>query len=322
MRTHPKPPSQLYTSRDHFPWLRRTVATISTWFALAGYTLFALIFTSNEDNLRTSRRVLTALAGIFLILGYSGAVVAFFLSSNPVYRYDSVIYPFLLTSFAGLMEIVLNHALHKTVPVSDAYIYPPLVVAIVTTLFSAFLAATTLQRIERMKHADMRMRNEIPAWETHSFAGHDHDPGQATELLGRRTNMDIPEDEAQRQQLLRLLIAKEQAQRQPTADTESTYRIDWPGDEEATHLVPPQPQHTRPRSGSAPSISDRWKVSDLLGSRAPKAAVKEQPSTENVRGQREERRREIERQSLSLTPTTSRQSGLRDSGSWGSPPRR
>ena len=295
MRGHRKVPSELYTKRDHFSWLRRTVATVSTWFALAGYTLFALIFTSQEDNLKTSRRILTALAGILLILGYLGGIGAFFLSSNPAYRYDSIICPFMLTSFGGLMEIVLNHSLHKRFPVGDIYIYSPLFVAIISTLFCAFLSFTTIKKLEEMRRLEVRAKEEVPIWETHSFAGNrDQDPGQATELLA----MNVPEDEAQRQQLLRLLIARQEEQnRGPSPDALSTYRIEWQGDEDGTHLA--VPQHSRPRSGSAPSISNRWHISNLLGRKQPP----QPPSTEDLRSQREERRRELERSSISSTPT-------------------
>ena len=309
MRGHRQVPSEVYPDRDHFPWLRRTVATVSTWLALAGYTLFALIFTSNEDNLKTSRRVLTALAGIFLILGYVGGVGAYFLSSNPAYRYDSVIYPFLLTSFGGLMEIVLNHSLHKRFPVGDLYIYPPLIAAIILTLFCAFLSFTMIRDLDKARRTELRARQETPIWETHSFAGNrDEDPGQATELLA----MNLPEDEAQRQQLVRLLIARQEEQnRGPSPDASSTYRIEWQGDEDGTHLA--VPQHSRPRSGSAPSITNRWHISNLLGRKQPP----QPPSTEDLRSQREERRREIERSSISSTPTG--WVAPNDSSAWGGP---
>lgn len=291
MRGHRKVPSELYTERDHFPWLRRSIATLSTWLALAGYTLFALVFTAESDNLRASRRVLTALASLFLILGYVGGTGAFFLSSNTSYRYDSVVYPFFLTSFGGLLEVVLNHALHRRFPVGDVYIIVPLVLASLTTVISGFLSYVTLKKLQRQKKMDMRVMQDMPQWETHAFTTHDHDPGQDTELLP--VPMQIPEDEAQRQQLLRLLIAKEQEQRGPSPDS-STYRIDWAGDEDGHHLK--VPQQSRPRSGSAPHVGNRWDMRDLLG-------VRREPSLEEVQDKREQRRREIERQSLSGPPT-------------------
>jgi hypothetical protein len=159
------------------------------------------------------------------------------------------------------------------------------------------------------KTMTMRAEREMPRWETHSFAGNrDQDPGQAMELLA----MNIPEDEAQRQQLLRLLIAKEQKtqQRGPSPDPSSTYRIDWMGDEDNTHLA--VPQHARPRSGSAPSITNQWHISNLLGK-----AAKREPSTDDLKSQREERRREIERQSLHGTPTGF--AGVCESATWGGP---
>jgi hypothetical protein len=303
-------PSELYSDREHYAWLRRTVATVSTWLALAGYTLFALVFTSAEENLKTSRRVLTVLAAVLLVLGYFGGVSAYFLSSNPSYRYDSVIYPFFLTSFGGLMEIVLNHSLHKKFPAGDIYIYPPLVTAIISTLFCGFLTFTTLKRLDRMKKMEYRAKTEVPQWETHSFAGNrDQDPGQATELLP----VQIPEDEAQRQQLLRLLLSKKQEiPRTPTPDAGSTYRIEWQGEEESNLLA--VPQSSRPRSGSAPSITNRWHISNLLGAGHQH---RRQPSQEELKEQREERRREIERNSMSLSPNVGL--GIGEASTWNGP---
>ena len=231
-----------------------------------------------------------ALAGIFLILGYLGGIGAFFLTSNPAHRHDSVIYPFFLTSFGGLMEIVLNHSLHKQFPVSDGYIYPPLITAAFSTVICGLLSVISIRQQGRMKKVEIRPKQEVPQWETHSFADNrDQDPGQATELLA----MSVPEDEAQRQQLLRLLIAREQAARGPSPNS-STYQIEWQGDEEHTLLT--VPQHARARSGSAPSITNKWHISNLLG-----GTVKKHPSTESVSSQREKRRREIERNSLVLS---------------------
>ncbi len=297
MRGHRTVPSEHYAERDHVSWLRRTIATVSTWFALAGYTLFALVFTSAEDNLKTPRRVLTAVAGIFLILGYIGGIGAYFLSSSPAYRHDSVVYPFMLASFGGLMEVVLNHSLHQRFPVGDIYIYLPLFAAIISTLFCLFLSFTTIKKLDQLKRTELRARQEVPMWETHSFAGNrDQDPGQVAGLLG----MNVPEDEAQRQQLQRLLIAKQQENRGPSPDASSTYRIEWQADEDPTRLA--VPQHSRPRSGSAPSITNRWHISNLLGGGGKKQPARP-PSTETLVTQREERRREIERSSLSSPPT-------------------
>jgi hypothetical protein len=294
-RGHRKVPSELYTDRDHFSWLRRSVATISTWLALAGYTLFALIFTADPDNLRTSRRILTVIAALFLILGYVGGIGAFFLSSNTGYRYDSVIYPFFLTSFGGLMEIVLNHALHRRFEVGDVYIIVPLVLASITTVIFGFFSITCIKRLNRQRKMEARARQEVPIWETHAFTNQGPDPGQDTELLPMQ--MQVPEDEAQRQQLLRLLIAKEQEHRGPSPDA-STYRIEWQGDpDEEGHLK--VPQQSRPRSGSAPNISNRWNMKNLLG---VNRQVRREPSQEELKEGRERRRKEIERQSLSGTP--------------------
>lgn len=281
-------PNQLYLEREHIPWYLKAATTVSTWFALAGYTLFALVFTSQKDNIKVSRGVLTALASAFLIIGYAGAAAAFVFGRSLLFRLDSVYLPYLLTSIAGLIEIVANHSIHKKFPVSDAHIVAPLVIASITTVFFAAVALLAWRRVNNMKTVGERTGAKLQTWET-PRSGYYSDPMAATEMMP----MEVPEDEAQRRQLLRLLLARERGARGPspspdTSSMYSTYRIDLP---EEYNRVPP---NGRPRRGSEPSISDKWTVKNLLGHR-------KQSSKDNnvdVEEEREKRRRQIERDSL------------------------
>jgi hypothetical protein len=316
-----------HTSSSTVPLYLRTVATVSSWAALAGYTLFVLIFTSLRDNVKLSRSALVALASVLLTAGYAGAGTSFAFSRNsPSVQYKVIFLPFLLTSIAGLIEVVINHSLHKEFEVgkSSPYIYAPLIVASLTTVLFALLSFLAYLHIRKTPLSSTNIDRNIPAWETHAFSG--GDPGQSTELLpsqahaplhspyakyefsqsqSQQRNIDmndiIPGDEAQRRQLLRLLLAREQPDRGPSPDASSTYRIDWPGDE-----GPSRPQHTRhlsvpsisrPRAGSAPSITDRWHMGNLLG-RKRKPSLEMNKMEGEIPDAREVRRREIETNSL------------------------
>lgn len=314
-------------STSTVPFYLRTTATISSWLSLAGYTLFALIFTSRSDNVKLSRIAVVSLASFLLTAGYLGAAGTFFLSRHaPSVQYNAVLLPFLFTSVSGLIEIVINHSTHKTFPVgkTSPYIYAPLIVASLTTIFFGLLSFLAYWHIRKQPQPLQSAEVSTPAWQLHAFAQR-HDPEQSTELLPTQTvypqrnpyaryeatngvlrDMDmndmIPEDEAQRRQLLRLLLAREQPDRGPSPDASSTYRIDLPDD----YNTPVRPAHTRhlsvpdisrPRAGSAPSITDRWHISNLLGRKRPPSQ-----ETNEVAGDlpdaREVRRREIERNSL------------------------
>ena len=278
--------TRLYSEKDHVSWYLKLAITISTWLVLAGYTLFALIFTSPSDNIKVSRGILTALASAFLVTGYAGAGAGMVFSKSLLFRLDSVYLPFFLTSIAGLIEVVANHSIHKKFPVSHTYIIAPLVTASTTTIIFGGLSIITWRRVNNVKEVGERTGAPMAKWET-ARSGQYGDPAASTELLA----MEIPEDEAQRRQLLRLLIAREQ-ERAPSPETSSrhsTYHIDLPSDYNRLAV----PTAGRPRGGSDPSITDKWSVKNLLGQR--KRQVSE---TDDVPDGREQRRRQIERESI------------------------
>ncbi|RMZ89641.1 hypothetical protein DV736_g3124, partial [Chaetothyriales sp. CBS 134916] len=246
----PLPPPQSSSSLPltPVPLYLRIVATISSWLSLAGYTLFALIFTSARDNVRLSRTATMTLAALLLTAGYLGAAVTLALSRRALrVQYNVVLLPFLLTSVGGLIEIVLNHSLHESFPVGKA-------------------------------SANEYNNTTPPAWDSHSLRGDEGGAGGTSPLLREDPttihlnhinsnyassssrpyaryemtrlspkpsttapiaapaitaittdiNNMIPSDEAQRRQLLRLLLAREQDSRQDAASS-TTYHIDWPG---------------------------------------------------------------------------------------------
>ena len=144
----------------------------------------------------------------------------------------------------------------------------------------------------------------------------------STEL--RPIEMHIPEDEAQRRQLLRLLIAKEQADdphtvsSNPGTGTSSTYRIDWPGGGDDSGMLSPQfppPPSAQGNKRQSSEISNRWTIGNLLGrkTKTPEPVI----TQADVKEERDRRRREIERSSLSEGMLRSDQALLSERSAYG-----
>ena len=288
----------LYTERDQQPAYFRAIATTASWLVLGAYILFAEVFTSEESNLRPSRGTLTTLAGILLIVGYILCMSVGFLSRSLLFIFDCVLLPLLTSSFMGIFVTVMNHALHKKFPVpTQAYIYIPLITSCLATITIGVLAAVVYRRLYQIKKLDNRRRPRAPRPARHS-SGY-NDASSIQELLP----YDIPEDEAQRRQLLRLLLQRDHRAASPEGAA-STYRIDMPapspdwGNENQTATYLSVPVTSRPRGASLPSPASKWNLSNLMPGRGRSPTT----STDTFKDPRERRREEIERGSLVSPP--------------------
>jgi len=286
----------LYTERDGLPWYYRTAAVIASWLALSGYVVFATASTSAADDIKVSRTLLTVLAGALLLVGYGASAVMAYFSRSLLFLFDAVLLPILTTSFMGIVITVLNHALHKKFPVStQVYIYVPLVLGCVTTIGAGVLSYITWRKLSNIKGLDRQRRQHVHRG---SYVSHG-DAASTTELLP--TNIwnvnNLPEDEAQRRQLLRLLLNREAAEspNREHRNSQSTYHINLPGeDSEGLEVVPAV---SRPRSGSLPSNPAKWNIlSKITRERSPTV------ESQTFKNPRERRREEIERSSVLLAP--------------------
>lgn len=260
----------LYVERDRIPWYFKAIALVASWLVLGGFILFPLVFTSNADNIKASRTTLTSVGAAFFIVGYIAISVTAVLSKSILFCFDAVLLPILTSSVIGLAMVVFNHALHKMFPVSDIYIIVPLTLASLSTVVSSLLAGWTYHRINRIRRSDNRRKVRVMREEQSAWPGL-RDSTSMQELLpqgrtdrgsaGSLSNM-VPEDEQQRQQLLRLLLSREAA-RAPSPDGESTYRIDLP-DPLNDYLRVPNPANPAEDS-SLPGSGTRYQLSKLLG---------------------------------------------------------
>lgn len=287
----------LYTERDVLPSYYRAVALSSTWLALAGYIIFALAFTSTEENLKIGRKPLVGIAATFLSIGYAISGLSAYFSRSLMFTFDAVLMPILTSSFMGVFVTVANHALHREFPISNqVLIYVPLVISCIATIATSVVAVITYRRISHIKSLDTQRRQHVKRWDRSSVSY--GDVASTSELLPMNNinSITLPEDEAQRRQLLRLLLSRETAESPGLTLTPSTYQITLPS-ENPNYDVPQvfSPGH-RPRADSLPGTS---KV-NLLG----KIGRDRSPTVESFKNPRERRRDEIERSSVLLTPSS------------------
>jgi hypothetical protein len=300
----------LFVERNRIPWYYRAIALVASWLVLGGFILLPLVFTSNADNIKTSRTALVSIGVAFFITGYIAISVTAVLSKSILFCFDAVLLPILTSSVIGLAAVVFNHSLHKTFPVSDIYIIIPLTLASLSTVTSACLAGYTYYRIKLITHSDNRRKIHTIREEASAWPGTLRDSTSMQSLLpaAQQQQRDsaqrgsvgsvsamIPEDEQQRQQLLRLLLRREAA-RQPSPDSESTYRIDLPDPlNENDYLRVPTPGAAE--ESSLPGSGTRYQLSKLLG-----GANRARSQTMDSVDPRQRRREEIERGHVSLSP--------------------
>jgi hypothetical protein len=303
----------LYTERDALPWYFRSCALVASWLALGGYVVFALLFTSATDNVRVSRTFLTILASALLATGYGAIAAIAYFSRSLLFFFDGVLLPILTSSLMGVFVTVMNHALHKEFPIpTKIYIYVPLVLASATTIGAGTLCFITYRKLSKIKELDRQRRQHVQRWERGSY-GNYGDAASTTELLPVNNAWNannLPEDEAQRRQLLRLLLNREASAESPRnhRNSASTYHINLPGEDgapspdfEGLEVVQPE---TRPRSGSLPTNPAKWNIlNKITRDRSPTA------ESQTFKNPRERRREEIERSSVLLTPGV-------ESGGW------
>lgn len=287
----------LYTERDALPAYYRVVSLSATWLALGGYVIFALAFTSAEDNLKIPRNALVGIAATFLTIGYAVSALSAFFSRSLMFTFDAVLIPILTSSFMGVFVTVANHALHEEFPISNKLlIYVPLITACIATIASAVVSFIVYRKISHIKSLDTQRRHHLKRWDRASSVSYG-DATSTSELLpmNNMNNISLPEDEAQRRQLLRLLLSRDSAESPGLTLTPSTYQITLPTDNQGSDAPQVVPVGQRPRAGSLPSGTSKF---NLLG----KIGRDRSPTVESFKNPRERRRDEIERSSMLLTP--------------------
>jgi hypothetical protein len=292
----------LYTERDALPWYFRAIATLASWLVLAGYVVFALAAASGSNNIKISRTSWTAIGGVCLVIGYVTITAIAFFCHSILFLFDAVLLPMITASAMGVIVTITDHALHKHVPgSSQAYYYAPLIIGAISTTVSGVLSYIVFRRITKFKEKDMMRRQRVHRPERGSYTSYG-DATSTTELASPGhfwSANNLPEDEAQRRQLLRLLLNREAAEapRKEHRNSQTTYHINLPGEHGQQTGLQVIDTGMRPRSGSLPSSPAKWSILKKFRGKG------ESSNSQTFKTSRERRREEIERLSVQPSPS-------------------
>ena len=307
----------LYTEQERLPWYFKALSTFSAWLVLAGYILFSIAYTSSPDELRISPSFMTGLAATGVFLGYLSDAALAFLSRSLIFTFDGVLMPVLTASAVGVFSTVVHKALKKNSdPGNEIYLVLPLATASVATVGSTVLSWIVYRKLRKIKELDARRRAHVPMDHFSPMLPRGGD-GDMNTNVSREVRDMVPDDEQQRRQLMHLLMAKDDATRNPSIDASgSTYRIDLPWEEGGT---------SRPRSGSLPGAGTSAKQSGRFSIQNLGIGRERSGTGDSFKDPRERRREQIERSGLVSgmisQPGSAELSGQRNSPPLHGPPR-
>ncbi|MCJ1404843.1 hypothetical protein MMC11_008069, partial [Xylographa trunciseda] len=190
----------LYVERDRTQWHWRLLAVLSASMILLGFLVFPASF-QTATNLQSNQGTISIVAVILLALGYSLSVA---------------LWPCLSSCTLGTLNIGIALGIHPTS--RDQWTtasISALILALASSIIYAALAILTARKISSIRSHDSGRR--------------DRGDSESLTLL--------PEDELQRQQLLRLLLQKEGDKASPAA-SQSTFRIDIPENSKVSATTP------------------------------------------------------------------------------------
>ncbi|KAI9878524.1 MAG: hypothetical protein M1830_000658 [Pleopsidium flavum] len=196
----------LYWERDKTKWYWRLFAALAASLILGGFIISPAAF-EDDPKLSASKAAIIIVAIILLATGYSLSIMLFFVCKSWLFRLDVILLPCLSSSALGLLNVVYNFVIRSSLSWTAMSI-TAITIALASTTLYAILSILMFHKISIVRRRDALHRRPS-SWQEDSSS-----------LL--------PEDDAQRQQLLRLL-RKSDADRAPSlALSQSTYRIDLP----------------------------------------------------------------------------------------------
>ena len=217
----------LYTERDQTRWYWRFAAIIASLMIMIGYahhpqlsapgtnlSRFLIIPSAfpNSTSTTTSKNVMTIVSIILLALGYTLSSAIYFIVPSWIFHLDILFTPCLFSSVLGLLNVVYQLS---TVPFPSTdhnkYTTASILALILSTISSLTYLLITLYTAHLINHVRSR------------------DSTNRSRRSDSESIHHLPEDELQRQQLLRLLMSREPSNKKPSLDTsQSTFRIDIP----------------------------------------------------------------------------------------------
>ncbi|KAL8942637.1 MAG: hypothetical protein Q9216_001550 [Gyalolechia sp. 2 TL-2023] len=200
----------LYVEKDQTHWYWRLAATLSAALIMIGFLIFPASFPNNPPEWYISKGS-GVIAAVFLAIGYVSSAILVLVCKSWVFQMDIVFVPCLFSSFLGLINVTIALSTRHG---KQSILNPSSLAALITSIFSTTtylsLSLLTLRKIHVVRARDAMHRHRSDSESYH-----------------------FPEDEMQRQQLLRLLerrtTANTKFQKPNSAEaSQSTFRIDLP----------------------------------------------------------------------------------------------
>lgn len=300
----------LYTEAEQLPWYYKAGSIVSAWIILAGYVLFAVAFTSPAEDLRVQPRAVSAIGTSCLFIGYISYIVLGLRSSSLLYIFDNTLLPVLSTSVVGIFTVIINRALYEKYDHRmEVHVLLPVITASIASMVSGVLATLVYMRLWKIKKSDARRRARASHTEIHS------DSGVPMLPPGHRTlEQMVPDDEAQRRQLVRLLLARDK-HASVEIDANSTYHIELPWENRPAVSTHTRSSSVPGRVSATDSIRDRLRVPFVRGRERNSSMGSN--SSSGFKDPRERRREEIERSTLAARPSRSPDPNTNNPGWYG-----
>ena len=146
------------------------------------------------------------LSNVVLGCSYFVAITTAFLAKSCLFQLDAVYIPMLLSSAAGLLNLIVDLGIYTWVQLNTNVI-TSLVLAMISVLCWTVLSLLAFRRIHIVRKMD-EMQSPSP----------------------RPRTLTTPENEIQRQHLMKLLQSPENIRTETSSSSpEATYKITWPG---------------------------------------------------------------------------------------------
>ncbi|KAF2161201.1 hypothetical protein M409DRAFT_28243 [Zasmidium cellare ATCC 36951] len=312
----------LSAGRDAVAWYWRLVAVGSSFMILGGYLMLPATF---EKDPKSSLKVAEAVVGIFavalLAAGFSFTALLCFAVRNPLFQADAVFLPALTSCALGLLTVLYDFLVFSRYTWNT----PALLVTVAGALSTIVYGGLLIWTQRRIVNIKANRPSGVPPLQPPIQLTHQHRDSEATlwqepsyyenytrnmfPTAHRPTQQPpagydpnvITEEEMQRQQMLMLLLQKDQPS---TPDpTQSTFHIDWQGRDdddgapEHGYYAPQRSAHPQ-TAYPGPSPLMRQMTQDLQpwdGVWRTPAAISNGMARPASREFREARRQEIER---------------------------
>ncbi|KAL8756978.1 MAG: hypothetical protein Q9199_002568 [Rusavskia elegans] len=196
----------LYVERDHTKWYWRTAAILSATLIMIGFLIFPFAFPNNKTEGLSSRGS-AIIAGVLLATGYISVTILSLVCKSWLFRMDVIYVPCLFSSIMGLINVIIRLGRnHEKQSIWESSCIAAIVLAAISSATYLTLTLITFRKIHMVRARDAMHRH--------------HSDSESYHLL--------PEDEMQRQQLLRLLLQRENSKKVSPDASQSTFRIDLP----------------------------------------------------------------------------------------------